>query len=99
MDKKQQWNIWYFIGAFFLLMIFQGLWTQWRRVESIPYSDFLKYLNEGRIVEAVVHQEQITGRLKEPINGRDFFITNRVFSCSRSMSSSMQMMFVLYSAN
>ncbi len=78
MDKKQQWNIWYFIGAFFLLMIFQGLWTQWRRVESIPYSDFLKYLNEGRIVEAVVHQEQITGRLKEPINGRDFFITNRV---------------------
>jgi cell division protease FtsH len=78
MNKQHQWNIWYFIGAFFLLMIFQSFWTQWRTVESIPYSDFLKYLNDGRIVEAVVHQEQITGQLKEPINGRNFFVTNRV---------------------
>jgi cell division protease FtsH len=78
MNKQQQWNIWYFIGAFFLLMLFQSVWMTWRTVESIPYSDFLKYLEEGRIVEVVVDQEQITGRLKEPINGRDFFITNRV---------------------
>lgn len=78
MNKQQQWNIWYFIGAFFLLMIFQSVWTTWRTVESIPYSDFLKFLDEGRIVEAVVKQEQITGRLKEPINGRQFFVTNRV---------------------
>ncbi len=78
MNKQHQWNIWYFIGAFFLLIIFQGLWTQWRTVESIPYSDFLKYLQDGRIVEAVVQQNQITGKLKEPINGRNLFVTNRV---------------------
>jgi cell division protease FtsH len=78
MDKQQQWNIWYFVGAFALLMLFQSMWTTYRTVEDIPYSDFLKFLNEGRIVELTVHQEQITGRLKEPINGRELFVTNRV---------------------
>jgi cell division protease FtsH len=78
MNKQQQWNIWYFAGAFLLLMLFQSLWTTYRTVEPIPYSDFVKFLNEGRIVDITVHQEQITGRLKEPINGRQFFVTNRV---------------------
>lgn len=80
MNKQQHWNIWYFVIAFFLLMLFESLWTSWRSVESIPYSDFLKFLDEGRIVEAVVSREQVTGRLKEPINGRQFFVTNRVDS-------------------
>jgi cell division protease FtsH len=78
MNKQQQWNIWYLVGAFLLLMLFQGVWTTYRTVEPIPYSDFVKFLNEGRIVDVTVHQEQITGRLKEPINGRRFFVTNRV---------------------
>src|SRR5258706_1737645 len=78
MNKAHQWNIWYVIGAFLLLMLFQSLWTTYRTVEAIPYSEFLKFLNEGKITEVTVHQEQITGRLKEPINGRPFFVTNRV---------------------
>lgn len=78
MNKQYQWNIWYLVGAFFLLMLFQSLWTTYRTVEVIPYSQFLKLLDEKKIVELTVHQEQITGRLKEPINGRELFITNRV---------------------
>jgi cell division protease FtsH len=78
MNKQQQWNIWYFVAAFILLMLFQALWTTWRTVEPIPYSDFLKFLNEGKIADLTVKQDQITGRLKEPINGRELFITNRV---------------------
>ena len=78
MNKQQQWNIWYFIAAFFLLMLFQSVWTTWRTVEVIPYSRFLKLLDEKQIVELTIHQEQITGKLKEPINGRQLFVTNRV---------------------
>ncbi|HET9903186.1 MAG TPA: ATP-dependent zinc metalloprotease FtsH [Xanthobacteraceae bacterium] len=78
MNKQQQWHVWYFVGAFLLLLVFQSVWTTWKTVESIPYSEFLKFLAQGRIIEAVVHQEQITGRLKEPINGREYFVTNRV---------------------
>lgn len=78
MNKQHQWNIWYFIGAFFLLMLFQNIWTAWRTIEPIPYSQFLTLLNDGKIVEATVNRDQITGRLKEPLNGRSLFVTNRV---------------------
>jgi cell division protease FtsH len=78
MNKQQQWNIWYIVAAFFLLMTFQSIWTAWRTVEVIPYSRFLKLLDDKQIVDLTIHQEQITGTLKEPINGRSLFITNRV---------------------
>ena len=48
MNKQQQWNIWYVVGAFMMLMLFQSVWTTYRTVEAIPYSDFVKFLNEGR---------------------------------------------------
>jgi cell division protease FtsH len=78
MNKQHQWNIWYIVGAFMLLLLFQSVWTTWRTVETIPYSEFLSLLNQGQITEVTVHQEQITGKLKEPINGRDLFVTVRV---------------------
>lgn len=78
MNKQHQWNIAYFIAALLLLVLFQNLWTTYKTVEPIPYSEFLKLLDEGQVVEVTVHQEQITGRLKEPINGRQLFVTNRV---------------------
>ena len=34
------------VGAFFLLMLFQSIWTTYRTVEVIPYSQFLKLLDE-----------------------------------------------------
>lgn len=78
MNKSQQWNAWYVLGAVLLLMLFQGWWSSYRTVQAIPYSEFLTLLDEGRIVEMTVQQEQITGRLASPINGRDRFVTNRV---------------------
>ncbi len=78
MNKQKQWNAWYIFAAFMLLMLFQSWWSASRTVEAIPYSDFLKYLDEGRIVELTVEGERIVGRLKEPLNGKEYFVTNRV---------------------
>jgi len=78
MNKQNQWNILYIIGAFLLVMLFQSLWTTYRTVEPIPYSEFLRLLNDKQITDLTVNQQQITGRLKEPINGRQLFVTNRV---------------------
>lgn len=78
MDKQRQLNLWYAFVAFLLLMLFQSWWTTSRSVEAIPYSDFMRYLDEGRIVELTVQQERIVGRLSQPINGKEYFVTNRV---------------------
>ncbi|QPC43959.1 ATP-dependent metallopeptidase FtsH/Yme1/Tma family protein [Kaustia mangrovi] len=78
MNKQHQYNIWYFLIAMGAILLFQSWWTAYKTVEPIPYSQFLSLLNKGQIVEATVEPEQITGKLKDPINNRDFFVTNRV---------------------
>ena len=78
MDKKFQWNAWYFLMAFSLLLMFQGWWTERQAVEPIAYSEFLSLLKEGKLGEISIDNQQISGKLLEPIKGRSQFVTNRV---------------------
>ena len=78
MDKKFQWNAWYFLLAFSLLLMFQGWWSERQAVEPIAYSEFLKLLKDGKLTEISIDAQQIRGKLQEPIKGRTHFVTNRV---------------------
>ncbi|MFN3993128.1 MAG: ATP-dependent zinc metalloprotease FtsH [Tabrizicola flagellatus] len=78
MNKEQQINIWYWIAAFLLLMLFQSWWQGASVTERIPYSRFLQLLEENRIAEVQVQPERIVGRYRDPIDGRTHFITNIV---------------------
>lgn len=78
MNKKTQFNIRYWIAAFFLLMAFQYFFTTATQVTQIPYSQFETYLDEGRIAEVAVSDRFIQGTFKQPVDGRPMFITTRV---------------------
>ncbi len=78
MDKKTQFNIWYWIAAFLGLMVFQYLFAAATQVAQIPYSEFQTYLTQGRIAEVAVSDRFIQGRFTEPVDGRPMFITTRV---------------------
>ncbi len=78
MEKHQQWNIWFFLVAFSLLLLFQGWWAERNAVEPIPYSEFMRLLEQDKLSELRIEQQQITGKLKEPINNRHYFSTIRV---------------------
>ena len=78
MDKKTQFNTWYWIAAFIGLMIFQYLFATMTQVAQIPYSQFETYLREGRIAEVAVSDQYIQGKFKEPVDGKPMFITTRV---------------------
>jgi cell division protease FtsH len=78
MDKKQQFNVWYAVLAFAAILLFQSWWTAYQTVEPIEYSQFLDLLKKGEIVEVVVGQDTLQGRLKTPQNNREFFVTTRV---------------------
>ncbi|MDO8862734.1 ATP-dependent zinc metalloprotease FtsH [Haliea sp. E1-2-M8] len=78
MNKQHQWNSSYFFVTVLLILLFQNWWATSRNVEVVPYSEFLSLLNDGRIAELTVEQEQISGRFKDPINSKQYFITNRV---------------------
>ena len=78
MDKQQQFHIWYWIAALLLLLAFQNMWSQASVTERIPYSQFLELLEEDRIATVQVRSESISGRYREPIDGRTHFVTNIV---------------------
>jgi cell division protease FtsH len=78
MDKKIQLNAWYFIIAVFAILLIQNWWIESRKVEPIPYSQFEQLLKDGKIDEIAISKDHIEGKLKQPLDGRDFFVTTRV---------------------
>ncbi|MCC2613069.1 ATP-dependent zinc metalloprotease FtsH [Neorhizobium petrolearium] len=78
MNKKTQFHVWYWVAAFFGLMLFQYLFTTATQVAQIPYSQFETDLKDGKIAEVSVSDNYIQGRYKEPQNERPYFITTRV---------------------
>ena len=75
MDKKQQVNVWYVLLAMLALLFFQSWWIERSKVETLPYSQFEKLLQEGGIEEMSVGTNVIEGKLKQPIAGRSEFRT------------------------
>ncbi len=65
-DKKQAWNIGYWLLALLAVLWAQDLWQAAVRVEPVPYSEFEQALAEGRIDEVSISDRTITGHLKTP---------------------------------
>ena len=78
MEKRTQINLWYVLAAIFAYLFITDLLQASRQTETLPYSEFRKLVAEGRIAEARVGQTTITGRFREPLDGRQFFVTQRV---------------------
>ena len=78
MDRKSQINLWYLVIALFGIMLLQSMWTAGSQVETIPYSQFETYLEEGRVAEITVTEHYIRGVLSDPVEGKSVFRTTRV---------------------
>ena len=79
MDKKEQINFWYVIAALLGVLFAQSLYKQYTQIESISYSQFQHYLEQGKVEEITITDQQIYGRLKT-LHGKGYqeFITTRV---------------------
>ncbi|MBV6274243.1 ATP-dependent zinc metalloprotease FtsH [Alcaligenaceae bacterium CGII-47] len=78
MNKKTQFNLWYWVAAFLGLMLFQYAYTSTTQVAEIPYSEFQNYLTQGKISEVAVSERFIRGRFTQAVDGRPMFVTTRV---------------------
>jgi ATP-dependent Zn protease len=67
MNRKTQFNVWYWVAAFLGLMLIQYAFTTAREVARVPYSQFETLLEEGKIAEVAVSDRFIQGTLKEPL--------------------------------
>ncbi|NIQ95467.1 MAG: ATP-dependent zinc metalloprotease FtsH [Desulfuromonadales bacterium] len=64
MDRRMKINLWYVILAVFGIIMLQNFWSQAQHVETIPYSEFEQYLEDGRLSEVIVTSQYIQGTLK-----------------------------------
>jgi len=79
MEKQTQFSIWYFVVALLVITWLHGLWTEYRTVEPITYSEFQGYLKDGKVAEISVGTNTIEGSFREPLpDGRTRFVAVRV---------------------
>ncbi len=78
MNKKQQLNLVCLFVALWGVVLFQGFWGHTASQAQLSYSEFERYLAQGWLKDLVVDQQTIRGTFKEPIEGKDHFVTPRV---------------------
>jgi membrane protease FtsH catalytic subunit (EC 3.4.24.-) len=78
MKKRIEFNIWYWIVAFFAVIFIQDLIASYRSIAPISYSQFEQYLADGDIASVSVGSDTITGTFETPIDGRSGFVTTIV---------------------
>jgi cell division protease FtsH len=78
-DKKFHINFWYVFAAVLAMLLIQDLYLESRKLSPIPYSQFEKFVDEDKVKEVWISQNQIQGTLKEAEpDGTKDFITTRV---------------------
>ncbi|HSP25950.1 MAG TPA: ATP-dependent zinc metalloprotease FtsH, partial [Saliniramus sp.] len=79
MDKKTQFNIWYWIAAFVGLLLLQYMFAATQLTARISYSEFENYLRAGQIAEVQVSDNFVQGSFRQPLQGGETqFVTTRV---------------------
>jgi len=69
MEKHHKFSIWYvLLGMWGVLIIHNMLFSAFS-IKTIPYSEFLKLVKEGKVTEVAITQNQIQGRLLDNGSG------------------------------
>ncbi len=78
-NQQTKFNMWYWAAAILGVLFLQYVITTMVQVAQIPYSDFEKYLEQGKVAEVAISDRFIQGVLKEPLaDGKTQFVTTRV---------------------
>jgi len=70
--------VWFGLGLFVLVLIFNLVTAALREGTTIQYSEFKTYLDQGRVSEAVIGTDTIRGKYQDPSNNLVPFNTIKV---------------------
>jgi cell division protease FtsH len=77
-NKQKSFNLAYVLLAAFGVLLVQDWWSRSQAVATIPYSEFQQLVRTDKVARVIVSQDQISGELKETLNGKKRFVTTRV---------------------
>lgn len=81
MEKRTRFSIWYVLIAIWVVIIIQNVISQTYQIKNIPYSEFVKALDDGRVQEVAITTDRIQGKMRGSERGQDTvqqFVTVRV---------------------
>ncbi len=64
MEKKHKFSIWYVMLGIWIVLLIQNYLATTFAIKTIPYSEFLGLLKEGKVTELAITENQIQGRLR-----------------------------------
>ncbi|WP_459934859.1 ATP-dependent zinc metalloprotease FtsH [Fundidesulfovibrio butyratiphilus] len=81
MQSKHHFTIWYFVAALWAMLFIQDYLSAHYGPKALAYSDFLKALQDGKIIEVSITQGAIQGKMHETVDGQEIeerFVAVRV---------------------
>ncbi|MCX8012271.1 MAG: ATP-dependent metallopeptidase FtsH/Yme1/Tma family protein, partial [Desulfobacterota bacterium] len=81
MEKHHKFSIWYVLIAIWIVLILHEVIVNMLAIEHIPYSEFIKALEQGKIIEVSVSSDRIEGKMK--ITAKDGRETEKMFTTVR----------------
>jgi cell division protease FtsH len=75
MEKQHKFSIWYILLGIWVVLILQNALHTAFAIKTIPYSEFLRLLEQGKVAELAITADRIQGRMT---NGGEMFRTVRV---------------------
>jgi cell division protease FtsH len=64
MEKHHKFSIWYVLIAIWVVFLLHSLIVRMFAVEHIPYSEFVKALQERKVLQVAITQDRIEGKMK-----------------------------------
>jgi cell division protease FtsH len=89
MEKHHKFSIWYVLIAVWIVLILQNAISQKFRVQQVPYSEFVRSLQNGKVIEVAIAQDRIKGKMKTTKDGQE---VERAFSTVRVDPNLSQML-------
>jgi len=80
MNRGAQINLWYILIAVMGVVLLRDIWVQSSSIQTIPYSQFETYLDQGAIDELTIGSNSIRGTFTDPQDGKTGFVTTLVLS-------------------
>jgi cell division protease FtsH len=78
LEKEHKFSIWYVLIGIWIVLIIQSYIASMFALKTIPYSQFMSLLKQGKIVEIAVTENQIQGKMKGSEGQTEDFKTVRV---------------------
>ena len=69
MKKHHKFSIWYVLLGVWFVLILQNYIASMYAIPTIPYSQFITLLEQGKVAEIAISANQIQGKYKVPYTG------------------------------